>query len=236
MSKALELILALSILAAVVVSGDSLPLHAGGSLSLLILIPFFYFVGYKNNDHLTMSLMSLIVVIVVCVNYLDYANSNKLYSFSIIAILCCLLSGLFVMTFGKIMLNKYEYKINEIQNKQIVILKKNYDIIVVLCLVFSLLYAVFTCTAFWPDAKYNYPGENLAKFIPAAFVWIPVFLLLMFYIVKKVICSRIINSAEKNQAESLFNSDDIKAYLIMMVLIVLLGGPIEFVRENGSCG
>ena len=106
MSKALELILALSILAAVVVSGDSLPLHAGGSLSLLILIPFFYFVGYKNNDHLTMSLMSLIVVIVVCVNYLDYANSNKLYSFSIIAILCCLLSGLFVMTFGKIMLSE----------------------------------------------------------------------------------------------------------------------------------
>jgi hypothetical protein len=231
--KIIDLFVVIGILVSVSLLGDRLAVDMGGSVALLILIPVFYYISYvEKRAQFEMSLLSLMLLLFFCVNYLNYLFVFELYQKNLIVLSYCVLHALIVLVLGLIMLRGLNLSRDENRSDMVVVVRQNYKFIVLSNLMLSLCYAIVTCLVFLSVLRSNKLTGDLFKMIPVSFAWFPIFLVALNFALKKVKYECLDCVVKKDEMRLYSGFDLKKVYFGIMFIIFASGTLVELARNE----
>jgi len=228
-----DLAVSLCILALVFLLGSRLPYALGGSISLIVLLPVFYYISYAlKRARLEMTLLSITVLLTIGANYLHYLDISGGYTKSTIAVANCTLLLFVLSCFCYAFLEPLNYSRENHQSDQVAILRQNYKSIVLKYLIFPFIYVLATCLVFISaESRYSIKG-NFLNIVPISFLWISIALVVLLISLISRENSHFINIF-KHVDFTLSDEFDIrKSYLFFMIFIIVIGSAIELLRKS----
>ncbi|MDY6844188.1 MAG: hypothetical protein SVW57_08890 [Thermodesulfobacteriota bacterium] len=234
MFKIADIVSLLCVLVLSILLGKDLPYAIGGSIWLIVLMAFFYFVSYALRIfQKEITLLNIILILIIGINYLNYLDLYETYSKENIAISFCILAILIFLCIYLAVLKPWTFPFEENRKDEVrAILRLNLKAVVLRYELFSFVYLLFICILFTSFHTHFTVSSNILRMIPIGFVCIIFTVFLMRFALGKI---------ERAHLELIFNNEDskfsdslsLKTLLLGIVGVsFIFGSMIELVRNQ----
>jgi hypothetical protein len=232
MLKIIDSVVLLCILISIIFIDDKLVYALGGTISLIILLLIFYYISYVLKIfQLNVTLLSILLLLLIGINYLNYYDFYELYTQKTIIVFYCVLIVLILICLCFALITPLSYSHHA---DQYIKIRQNFKLIVFNNTMFPFVYVLFICIIFSSFQEAFPLGKKIIKLIPTSLVCIPIFLLLLQFILNKRIkddhLDLIFKKAKKIDPSKKLNLKSI--YTVLMCVLFVLGSIIELIRNE----
>lgn len=230
MNKIIDLATSVIILFIVILLGSKILVILGGSTVLLMVCVFIYYLSFAYKKfQLELSLIVIVALILIGINYLAYVEIEKtdpikyIYIVSAFTLLSFTLLMAFLVATIKNIKNKEEARIK----KDVVEISKRIVQRLTFILFLSWFFVIFSGIGFLDNPNAAIVKEGLVKYVPLGAFWLVVSFIATVLNIKKIESYIFYALREKEK----FNIRNVKKYLIGgVILFFVFGSGMEITR------
>ena len=231
MLKVVDSLVSLFILTFIFLLGNNAPFALGGSISLLILFPILYYISYRQKGiHLYITFLSIVLVLTIGINYLNYCDFSRVYTKQAIAFIYCILILVTILSVCFPLLKPLSYAHD--LDQTIVTLRRNYKWVIFHYSMFSFVYVLIMCLVFTTFQMLPSVNKNIIMMIPTSFICIPIFLIAIIFSLKQIKEDNLNLIFKKGETIVVEKKVIKKIYFAIMPIVTISGSLIEFTRND----
>lgn len=234
MFKIADMVSLFCVLVFILLLGKDLPYAIGGSIWLMVLVTFFYFVSYALGIfQKEITLLNIILILIIGINYINYLDLYGTYSKESIAISFCILAVFILLCIYFVIVKPWTFPFDENQRDKVrAVLRQNLKAIVLKYELVSFIYLLFICIIFTTFHSHFTTTSKILRMIPIALISITITVVLMRSSLGKIERAHLelILINEETQLPERLN---FKALLLGIVGVSLVfGSMIELARNQ----
>lgn len=234
MFKIADIVTLLCVLVLILILGQNLPNAIGGSIWLIVLITFFYFASYALRIfQKEITLLNIILILIIGINYLNYFDINGTYSKENIAISFCILAVCILLCIYLAILKPWIFSFEENRRDKVrAVLRLNLKAVILKYELFSFLYFLFICIIFTSFFSHFSTTSKILRMIPTALICLMVALVLMKFALEKIELAHL-EIIFKNEEVKLPENFNLKTLIFGIIAVsFIFGSMIELVRNQ----
>lgn len=233
MLKIIDFLVSMSLFYLFFILGNDAIKALGGSISLIILIPFCYYISYTQIElHFPFTFLSILLLTLISFNFFNYLDLSENYLKSTIVIANCasIFISLFSICFVLIAPLKYPYY--DVKDRKVIILTQNYYYIVLMNAMLLFIYTLIMSIVFVIFSDYSLIKNYIIKIIPTSLLFFPAFFINIMISFKGFKDNSITLIFKEIKTTRLEIINIKKGYVSLMLLILIVGSVIEVFRNE----